>query len=139
MAYEININPLDLQTDTAIGVLLNTTHPSGKIFLSSYTTLDQAKSNAINLILTNEGERIMHPNFGCSIKRMLFEPITPSLIQRMDRTIREKMAYWLPYINIKELNIEAQPDQNQITFKMDFAMQGNDFDRSTITFQLELP
>lgn len=139
MANEINIHPLDLEKDIAIGVLLNTSHPSGKLFASSYTTLEQAKTNLLNLIFTNEGERIMQPTFGCNIKKMLFQPITPNLIQSMDNTIREKIAYWLPYLKIQKLLIEGEPDLNRVNFHLEFSMKGNDFDRSTVTFHLDTP
>lgn len=139
MANEINIHPLDLEKDIAIGILLNTSAPSGKLFMSSYTTLEQAKTNLLNLIFTNEGERIMQPAFGCSIKKMLFQPITPNLIQAMDNTIREKVTYWLPYLKIQKLSIEGEPDLNRVNFYLEFSMKGNDFDRSTVTFHLDIP
>jgi phage baseplate assembly protein W len=134
----INIHPLDLEEDIAIGILLNTTHPNGKVFISSYTTIDQAKTNILNLLFTNEGERIMQPLFGCGIKRMLFEQITPSLISRMDSIIRDKIRYWLPYVQILDLQIEPEHDLNIVNFHMEFCLKGNEFDRSSITFQLDV-
>lgn len=139
MAYEVNIHPLDLDNDVAIGILLNTAHPGGKLFYQSYTTLDQAKTNLLNLIFTNEGERIMQPTFGCSIKRILFEPLTPSLIQKLDDIIRNKIKEWLPYLKIQKLLIEGEPNVNRVNFQIEFNMRGNDFDRSTVTFHIDTP
>ena len=63
----IRVNPLDLQKNIAIGVSL----PFSKPFTSTYTTKDQIKSNLVNLLLTEVGERVMNPNFGCDLKKFL--------------------------------------------------------------------
>ena len=54
------INPLDLPTKckVAVGVTLPFDGPA--VFNSSYTTKVQVKSNLINLLLTNPGERLMN-------------------------------------------------------------------------------
>ena len=51
------VNPLDLQKNIAIGVSLPFDGPSGP-FNKTYSTADQIKSNLINLLLTNKGERL---------------------------------------------------------------------------------
>ena len=137
MATGVNIHPLDLQEDVAIGILLPITGPNGEVFVSSYTTIEQTKSNVMNLLFTNEGERIMQPLFGCNLKKLVFEPITTVLVQRMYDIIRDKMQYWLPYVQIQQLLIEPEPDLNQVNFHMEFYLKGNEFDRASITFQLD--
>ena len=47
-------------------------------FHQSYTTVEQTKSNLINLVLTNRGERPMHPNFGCDILNLYSKIIHPN-------------------------------------------------------------
>jgi hypothetical protein len=58
-----------LQKNIAIGVSL----PFGvcgtdQLFNQTYSTKDQTKSNLINLLLTNKGERILNPEFGSDLK-----------------------------------------------------------------------
>ena len=63
---------------------------AGKVngdFALSYTTLQQTKSNMRNLVLTNKGERVMHPEFGCDIYKLLFNNITPSIIDQIKSNI----------------------------------------------------
>ena len=58
----IRINPIDLNPDIAIGIAVPLMQEVGAIFNLNYLTIDQAYSNAKNLLLTEKGERIMQPN-----------------------------------------------------------------------------
>ena len=69
----IRVNPLDLQKNIVIGVSLPFNAPG--VFNKTYSTKDQIKSNLINLLLTDKGERIMNPEFGADLKTALFEGI----------------------------------------------------------------
>lgn len=139
MARIINIDPIDLQPDVAVGISLPIASKYGKIFVQTYTTLEQAKTNFINLVLTNEGERIMQPDFGCSIKRKLFEPITESFGSDIEKIIRTKAAYWLPYITIVSLDVNVLTDDHLISINITIALNGNLFKTETVTFNLPLP
>jgi phage baseplate assembly protein W len=138
MAEEIRIHPLDLESDVAIGILLDITGPSGKIFNQSYTTLEQAKTNFKCLLLTNEGERVMQPDFGCSIRKHLFNPIVQDLRTNIKETIISKTEYWLPYIQILELEVEAEEDANFVFIKITFSLLDNEFDTETINLKFNL-
>ena len=67
----IRINPLDLDNNRAIGVVFP--FDAEAVFYSSYTTKEQIKSNLINVLLTEPGERVMEPDFGVGLKLLLFE------------------------------------------------------------------
>jgi phage baseplate assembly protein W len=136
MAIEIKINPLDFELDVAIGIDLPMIS-SGAAFKSNYTTLDQAVANAKNLLLTNKGERIMQPDFGCNLNNTLFENITSDLVQDLDSNIRSSFNYWLPYIFINELLITPDEDQNKIYLKLIISLEGNKFDTRSIQLEIQ--
>ena len=48
-------------------------NPDEGFFESTKTSLETAKSNLRNLLLTVPGQRLMRPDFGLSPKRLLFE------------------------------------------------------------------
>jgi phage baseplate assembly protein W len=112
----VRVNPLDLRKNIAIGVSLPFKGP----FTSTFTTKDQIKSNLINLLLTNKGERVMNPTFGCDIKKQLFQNITPTLQQNIIDIIVDSVNVFIPEIQL--LNIEVIPytDYNQISITIDY-------------------
>ena len=58
-------NPKDITNDIAIGI----SYPfDNRVFNSTYTTKDQLRSNLINFLLTNKGEKLFDPNFGTDLK-----------------------------------------------------------------------
>lgn len=101
------INPIDLEPDVAVGIMLPMTDTNGTLFKLSYTTQDQAISNLKNLLLTSMGERPMQPMFGTNIQKSLFEPITKNLLTRIEQSISRAIEYWLPYIILENIEIEG--------------------------------
>lgn len=136
MAYEIKINPIDFQVDVAVGVDLPMTPSTGDGFKLNYTTLDQAVANSRNLLLTNKGERVMLPTYGCDIKKSLFENITNDLIYTLENNIRTSFATWLPYIFINELTITDDRDYHKLYIKLVMSLDGNKFDTRSILLEL---
>ena len=112
----IRVNPLDLQKNIAIGVSL----PFKEPFKSTYTTRDQIKSNLINLLLTNKGERVMNPNFGCDIKRQLFENITEETQQNIINSIVEAVNTFIPEIQLIDIVVSPDTDFNTINVTIDY-------------------
>ena len=81
-----------------------------KLFTNSFTTDEQAISNLKNLLLTRKGERYNLPTFGSSLLNLIFEPNTDELAQAMQDTIKEAVSFWLPYIQLT--NIDVTTGQN---------------------------
>jgi phage baseplate assembly protein W len=101
------INPIDLLPDVAVGIMLPMTGEDGSLFKLSYTTQEQAISNLKNLLLTIKGERPMQPFFGTNIQKMLFEQITEDVFERIEKSVRTAIEYWLPYIILTDLELEG--------------------------------
>ena len=137
MAIEIRINPLDFEPDVAIGIDLPMMASTGAGFQLTYTTLDQAVANAKNLLLTDKGERIMQPDFGCDLKKTVFDNITDEIVAKIDKTIRTSFDYWLPYIFINELSVVPSADENRIHIGLSISLEGNTFDTRSIQLEIQ--
>jgi len=92
-------------------------------FELSYTTKDQVISNLKNLILTSKGERIMQPNFGTSMRKIIFENNTPELRNSLYDAIEEDIAYWLPYVKLINVDIATSSDRHTLTVVLKFHIE----------------
>ena len=114
----IRVNPLDLQKNIAIGVSLPFNGPG--VFKSKYTTKDQIKSNLVNLLLTDTGERIMNPNFGTNLKRFLFEGITDSSLDLLKNNILISILNYISEITVTNIILVPDTDNNLINLTIEY-------------------
>jgi len=114
----------DLDEDVKIGIPLPMNHIDGSgFFPGTSTTLSQTSSNIRNLLLTNKGERLGQPEFGCGLLQILFEPMSDSLLEDVKSTIEEAMAQWLPHVLISNLNVaRGEENPNQLIIEIEFSL-----------------
>ena len=132
MAIELGkVNVADLTENDykVLGIGINTTSNSNGVFSVNYTTLTQAKDNLKNLILTKKGERLMQPEFGCDVWKVLFEQLDGNLIETsIENTILDAVSIWLPYLNIDTIVFdydENDIDNNRIALDIKFSLVSN--------------
>lgn len=135
MAYSVgNINPLDLEKSTAVGVSLPFSGTA--VFNQTYTTQDAIKTNIINFFLTGIGERYMNPTFGTRLRNLLFEQIEQEVIEDLKDTVREDVGLYFPRVEIRNLSLIAYPDYNTVSFKMSYAVEDTNIeDEVVINFE----
>ena len=122
VGQQININPLDLNDNIAIGVAFPLN--GNAVFNSSYTTQDQAKSNLINVLLTEPGERVMEPNFGVGLKKLLFENQIKE--DELEGRIKDQCAFYVPEVDITNLIIQLIPDSHTLYIRLTYKFIIND-------------
>jgi hypothetical protein len=80
--------------------------------------------DSIRIILsTTPGERIMQPEFGCDLKRLVFETIDSTLLASLDHLIYHALLNFEPritFLNTEVLNLDSQDGQLliQVNFKV---------------------
>ena len=130
----IRVNPLDLQKNIVIGVSLPFNAPG--VFNKTYSTKDQVKSNLINLLLTDKGERIMNPEFGADIRKSLFENITDSNIELLKFKISDAINIFIPEIILGNIDIISDFDYNTLDITISYRLIiSNTPDQVTVQFQ----
>jgi len=66
---------------------------------------------AIRMILsTVPGERVMRPDFGCSMWEQLFAPLTATTLGLIEQAVREALERWEPRIELE--SVEAAGEQS---------------------------
>ncbi len=64
-----------------------------------------AKQNLLMVLLTDPGERIMYPDFGAGLKKLLFENHSVVLSEEIQASIKDQVKLYLPYITIINLDV----------------------------------
>tara|TARA_R110000751_G_scaffold138126_1_gene241719 strand:+ start:93 stop:554 length:462 start_codon:yes stop_codon:yes gene_type:complete len=76
------------------------------------TGLTLLKNNLEQLILTEKGERIMFPQFGMSLRKFVFEPLTEELFIEVKQEIISAVSTFMPNITILKLGITEASEVN---------------------------
>jgi phage baseplate assembly protein W len=122
MAYNpIQISPLDLNPDKAIGV--NIPFQANDVFTSNFTTSKSLKNNITNFLLTNPGEIPLNPKFGGGIKNLIFTQISEDNLDYIERDIKQKLLNYFPNIDIVDFEVLSNPDYNSITIKFSYKIK----------------
>jgi phage baseplate assembly protein W len=142
MAYVIgrqiqkDSNP-ELQSN-AYGIKLPAKLGNTGYFDQAFTSYDQAKSNLRNLLATKKGERIMQPEFGTGLHSLLFEQLDTNLEEDLQNVITETVSFWLPYINIEEIDVrmtDEMKDMNRAEMSITFSV-ANQIGLQTVSFTI---
>jgi hypothetical protein len=113
------LNPQDVGQPKGIGISVLFNNDTS-VFNTTTTTKEQVKSNLINYILTNKGERLFDPTFGGDLRASLFEPDTSfdSVASRLENEI---YAY-IPNIIIRDITINRVSDNNLVNIALDYSI-----------------
>jgi phage baseplate assembly protein W len=135
MAYQIrNINPLDLQPSTGIGVSIP--FSSKSVFNTVYTTQEQTKYNIINYLLTGRRERVFVPSFGAGLRDLLFENIDRDSIDQIELSVKSGLEINFPNIIVDQLYITSEVDNNLLNLYVSYRINNTGLtDEININFQ----
>lgn len=86
---------------------------------------DAIKAAVKNIILTDFGERPFNPNFGSSVRGLLFEPATPITAGAIETRIKTALQNFEPRIEILRLDVLGNPDENSFDVTLGFRMPGD--------------
>lgn len=62
------------------------------------------------ILLTDPGERLQIPEFGGRLQVLMHEPNTVATRTLIRSAIRDSLGRWEPRIDLKEVTVEAHPD-----------------------------
>ena len=112
----------DLDPNTYIGLSFPLRKDNRNDFTMTKTSLEQAKHNLRNLLMTYPGERVGQPEFGSTMRELCFEPVDDNLPASIEEVVRKDVETWLPYINILEFNtLTGDQDQSKIYVEVKYS------------------
>lgn len=112
--------------------------------------VDQIKSDMLVLLLTNPKERVMLPDFGTPLRKLLFEQNDVSIIAKAKQMIAKSLKMWEPRVAIENIYIQNKLDvssasvlEEDVNSERVLLIRITFFDRLEITkineLKLELP
>ncbi len=104
------INPLDINKNVTIGVAF----PLNEInlFKGTQTVKEQIKTNLINLLLTEPGERLYTHNYGIGLKGLLFEPNIDQ--DNLNSKINQQINFYIPEISLINTQVNFIEDEHKL-------------------------
>jgi len=100
-------------------------------------TDDQAIAASIaNILQTSHYERLFNPNFGCNVKRYLFEPIDDITTNNIREEISRSITNFERRCQLLDVIVEPDYDNNGYTISIKFFTR-NDPSPVTLTYFLE--
>lgn len=124
-----NISPLDINKNIRVGVALPLNETN--IFKGTNTVKEQAKTNLINVLLTEPGERVYEPTYGVGLKQILFEqnPNENDLTEK----IKQQTSIHIPEISLVDTSVNFDDDQHILYVTITYMFN---LDRSMDSIQL---
>ena len=113
---------------TAVGVSLPFNGTIG--FNSTYSSIEQVRSNLIDYILTNKGERPLNPNYGSDLKKYVFSNITDTTlygnmsINDLKTMLTTGIQNNFAKIKIINLDIITSSDTNVVNISINYSFLG---------------
>ena len=86
--------------------------------------VDAVKRSVRNLVQTNFYERPFHPEIGCGVRELLFEPFTPITGIFLKRKIEEVITNFEPRAVLNDISIEQDDDRNRLEVRIYFYVRG---------------
>lgn len=74
------------------------------------------RDQVIDALTTNQGERVMHPDWGCDVQAMLFDP--SDMLERSDTAsyVRDRLVQFVPYAFIKSVDVSVSDAEPNIVY-----------------------
>ena len=102
------------------------TDATGDVDLARY---EEDIRQAVQIILgTAQGERVMRPDFGAGLHRLVFEPMSQTTIALVRHTVEEALITWEPRIDSITVGVRADPPRGQLLIDIGYRV------RATNTF-----
>ena len=105
--------------------------------LGIVTNIHSIKESIINLLLTNYGERLYHPEIGCNISALLFTNANYITAKVLKGHIITTINNYEPRVLLKIVDVKASPDTSEFVVSITFTVISVNIDNQQISFKLK--
>lgn len=75
---------------------------------------DNVRESIRVILLTEPGERVMREDFGCGLRKFLFEPNTVTTRQLIRERVVRAIGRWEPRVKVDDVTVEADPSNPRL-------------------------
>lgn len=89
--------------------------------------------NIQQVLLTEPGQRVMEPEFGCRLRDVIFEPLDLTIQSIIKDRVTRALARWIPYIEVQDV-VTSTVDNNTVVvmvYYKDLTTQEDDVAQAT--------
>tara|TARA_R110001583_G_scaffold52130_1_gene162144 strand:+ start:80 stop:547 length:468 start_codon:yes stop_codon:yes gene_type:complete len=108
-------------------------------FFSNSTGISKVRMALHQLLLTERGERIMLPKFGCNLKKFLFQPLDQNTFNAIKEEILHSCHNYLQGAEVRKISILSGGDVGSVgTSKLQviLLLQMNDLEQTIFTEEI---
>jgi uncharacterized protein len=88
---------------------------------------------ALRMILTTApGERVMRPDFGCSMWEQLFAPVNANTLGLIEQSVREAVARWEPRIELTSVTTAPGDDGAVVDIELAYRVRATNDHRNLV-------
>jgi phage baseplate assembly protein W len=77
----------------------------GRGYFSKQTGTALVRGNLTQILKTERGERVMLPNYGCNLKKFLFQPLDEETFRAIKEEIITSITRYAPSVEIMKLKV----------------------------------
>ncbi|MCP5519592.1 MAG: GPW/gp25 family protein [Verrucomicrobiales bacterium] len=97
--------------------------PSGGVRMVS--GVDDIQQSLGILFTTTVRERLLHPTYGCDLRRYLFEPLNASVTARIQSLVRTAILYHEPRITPEAVTVAEVAGEGMLRIQVDYTIRAS--------------
>lgn len=109
--------------------------PRGQLALVSGD--DEVRQALIMLLSTRPGERVMRPDYGCPLHRLVFAPLDATTEGLAIHYVRDAVERWEPRVELDLVDAAASTAPDTLEVTLTYSVRATTR-RDTLTFTLDL-
>jgi len=132
-SWRFRVPPLDAPPGTPVGLTLD---PAGAI--DTVADDEAVRQSLLMLISTRPGERVMRPEYGCDLHRLVFSPNDDTTAGLAIHFVRQAVERWEPRVEILRVDANRDPyESTRLAIVLDYRVRAT-LQADTIEVQVDL-
>ena len=88
---------------------------------------------ALRMILTTApGERVMRPDFGCSMWEQVFAPVNANTLGLIEQSVKEAVTRWEPRVQLSSVTARPEGDGSVIAIDIAYRVKATNDHRNLV-------